>query len=175
MPAREPDRPGPDAGDLDAGDLDVSVVRLDPDLPLPAYAHPGDAGADLVTAVDLTLEPGERAMVPTGVAVALPDGYVAFVHPRSGLAARHGLSIVNTPGTIDAGYRGEVKVLLINHDPADPISLRRGDRIAQLVIQKFERARFVDVAELPESVRGAGGYGSTGGFAAGEPRAEETS
>ncbi|MFC6285722.1 dUTP diphosphatase [Nocardioides sp. GCM10027113] len=145
-------------------ELDVSVVRLDPDLPLPSYAHPGDAGADLVTAVDVTLKPGERAMVPTGVALALPDGFVALVHPRSGLAARHGLSIVNTPGTIDAGYRGEIKVMLINHDPVEPIELRRGDRIAQLVVQRFERARFVEVDSLPASVRGDGGYGSTGGF-----------
>ena len=145
-------------------DLDVAVTRLDPDLPLPAYAHPGDAGADLVTTVDVTLAPGERAMVPTGIALALPEGYVAFVHPRSGLAARHGLSIVNTPGTVDAGYRGEIKVMLINHDPTEPIELRRGDRIAQLVVQRFERVRFIEVDALPESVRGAGGYGSTGGF-----------
>jgi dUTP pyrophosphatase len=145
-------------------DLDVQVLRLDPDLPLPSYAHPGDAGADLLTTVDVTLGPGERALVPTGVAFALPDGYVALVHPRSGLAARHGLSIVNAPGTVDAGYRGEIKVLLINHDPGEPIELRRGDRIAQLVIQRFERARFVEVPELPDSVRGSGGYGSTGGF-----------
>jgi len=148
----------------DRTDLEVAVLRLDPDLPLPAYAHPGDAGADLVTTVDVTLAPGERAMVPTGVALALPDGYVAFVQPRSGLAARHGLSIVNTPGTIDAGYRGEIKVLLVNHDPREPVELRRGDRIAQLVVQRFERARFVAVDELPESARGAGGYGPTGGF-----------
>ena len=145
-------------------DLDVQIVRLDPDLPAPSYAHPGDAGADLVTTVDVTLQPGERAMVPTGIALALPEGYVALVHPRSGLAARHGLSIVNTPGTIDAGYRGEVKVMLINHDPVAPVELLRGDRIAQLVVQRFERARFVEVAELPDSARGAGGYGSTGGF-----------
>jgi dUTP pyrophosphatase len=144
--------------------LDIHLVRLDPDLPLPAYAHPGDAGADLLTTVDVTLRPGERAMVPTGIALALPEGYVALVHPRSGLAARHGLSIVNTPGTIDAGYRGEIKVMLINHDPAEPIELRRGDRIAQLVVQRFERARFVEVTELPDSSRGDGGYGSTGGF-----------
>ena len=142
--------------------LDVLVQRLDPDLPLPSYAHPGDAGADLVTTVDVTLAPGERALVPTGVAIALPEGFVALVHPRSGLAARHGLSIVNTPGTVDAGYRGEIKVMLINHDPREPIELRRGDRIAQLVIQRFERARFVEVGVLPESVRGDGGYGSTG-------------
>jgi dUTP pyrophosphatase len=144
--------------------LDVAVLRLDPDLPLPAYAHPGDAGADLVTAVDVTLAPGERVLVPTGIAVALPEGYVAFVQPRSGLAARHGLSIVNTPGTVDSGYRGEVSVLLVNHDPRDAVQLRRGDRIAQLVVQRYERARFVAVDELPGSTRGAGGYGSTGGF-----------
>ena len=142
--------------------LDIQVVRLDPDLPLPSYAHPGDAGADLHTTVDITLAPGERALVPTGIAVALPDGYVALVHPRSGLAARHGLSIVNTPGTVDAGYRGEVKVLLINHDPVEAVTLRRGERIAQLVVQRFERARFVEVGVLPESARGDGGYGSTG-------------
>jgi len=144
--------------------VDVAVLRLDPELPLPAYAHPGDAGADLVTAVDVTLAPGERALVPTGIALALPAGYVAFVHPRSGLAARHGLSIVNTPGTVDAGYRGEISVLLVNHDPRDTVELRRGDRIAQLVVQRFETARFVAVDELPGSARGAGGYGSTGGF-----------
>lgn len=145
-------------------DLEIAVQQLDPDLPLPAYAHPGDAGADLVSTVDVTLAPGERALVPTGIAIALPDGYVALVHPRSGLAARHGLSIVNTPGTVDAGYRGEIKVLLINHDPAETIVLRRGDRIAQLVIQRYERAAFVAVDTLPDSVRGGGGYGSTGGF-----------
>ena len=111
-----------------------------PTCPLPSYAHPGDAGADLLTTVDVTLAPGERALVPTGIAIALPEGYVALVHPRSGLAARHGLSIVNTPGTIDAGYRGEIKVLLVNHDPREPIELRRGDRVAQLVVQRVERA-----------------------------------
>ena len=147
-------------------DLEIAVQQLDPDLPLPSYAHPGDAGADLLTTVDLTLAPGERALVPTGIALALPAGYVALVHPRSGLAARHGLSIVNTPGTIDAGYRGEIKVLLINHDRREPIQLRRGDRVAQLVVQRFERARFVAVPDLPASARGAGGYGSTGGFGA---------
>jgi dUTP pyrophosphatase len=145
-------------------DLDVAVQRLDADLPLPAYAHPGDAGADLRTTVDVTLAPGERALVPTGIAIALPEGYAAFVHPRSGLAARHGLSVVNTPGTVDAGYRGEVKVMLINHDLREPIELRRGDRIAQLVVQRVERARFHEVPGLPGSVRGDGGYGSTGGF-----------
>ena len=147
--------------------MNVLVRRLDPDLPLPTYAHPGDAGADLCTTVDITLAPGERMLVPTGVAIALPEGYVALVHPRSGLAARHGLSIVNTPGTVDEGYRGEIKVLLINHDPHDTVRLHRGDRIAQLVFQRFEHATFVEVQELPESVRGAGGYGSTGGFAPG--------
>lgn len=145
-------------------DLEIAVQQLDPELPLPAYAHPGDAGADLVSTVDVTLAPGERALVPTGIAIALPDGYVALIHPRSGLAARHGLSIVNTPGTVDAGYRGEIKVLLINHDPAEEIVLRRGDRIAQLVVQRYERAAFVAVDTLPDSVRGGGGYGSTGGF-----------
>lgn len=145
-------------------DLDIAIVRLDPELPLPAYARPGDAGADLMTTVDVTLAPGERALVPTGIAIALPEGFVALVHPRSGLAARHGLSIVNTPGTVDAGYRGEIKVLLVNHDLAEPVELRRGDRIAQLMVQRVERARFLEVEALPNSERGAGGYGSTGGF-----------
>ena len=151
-------------------DLQIAVLRLDPDLPLPAYAHPGDAGADLMTTVDVRLAPGERTLVPTGIALALPDGYVGLVHPRSGLAARHGLSIVNAPGTIDAGYRGEIKVLLVNLDRSTPITLRRGDRIAQLVVQRFERAAFEEVDSLDDSVRGAGGYGSTGGFAGGEPQ-----
>ena len=135
-----------------------------PELPLPLYALPGDAGADLVTAEDCTLGPGERAVLPTGLAIALPDGYAAFVHPRSGLAARAGLGLVNAPGTIDAGYRGEIQVCLVNLDPPTPIQLSRGDRIAQLVIQRFESARFEEVEALPDSVRGAGGYGSTGGF-----------
>ncbi len=146
---------------LPAG-LPVPVVRLDPDLPLPGYAHPGDAGADLHTTVDVVLAPGERALVPTGIALALPEGYVGLVHPRSGLAARHGVSIVNTPGTVDAGYRGEVKVLLVNLDPTEPVELRRGERIAQLVVQRVERAAFVEVDALPDSARGSGGYGSTG-------------
>lgn len=146
-------------------DLDIAIQRLDPGLPLPAYAHPGDAGADLHAAHDVTLAPGERALVGTGLAVALPDGFVALVHPRSGLAARHGLTIVNAPGTVDAGYRGEIKVLLLNTDRHLPVTLRRGDRIAQLVVQRVERARFVEFDALPDSVRGAGGYGSTGGFA----------
>ena len=147
-----------------ADQIDVLLTRLDPDVPVPAYAHPGDAGADLVTTVDVRLEPGERAMVPTGVAIALPEGYVALVHPRSGLAARFGVSIVNAPGTVDAGYRGEVKVVLVNLDPRDAVELRRGDRVAQLVIQRVEHARFVEVDALPGSARGDGGYGSTGGF-----------
>jgi dUTP pyrophosphatase len=145
--------------------VEISIRRLDPELPLPSYAHPGDAGADLYAREDVTLAPGERRLVPTGIALALPDGYVALVHPRSGLAHRTGLSIVNAPGTIDAGYRGEVQVCLVNLDPATPIELRRGDRIAQLVIQQFETATFVEADDLPDSARGAGGYGSTGGFA----------
>lgn len=148
----------------DPRSVEISIVRLDPDLPLPSYAHPGDAGADLCAREDVTLKPGERRLVPTGVALALPDGYVALVHPRSGLAHRSGLSIVNAPGTIDAGYRGEVQVCLVNLDPETAIELRRGDRIAQLVIQRFETAAFVEVGELPDSARGAGGHGSTGGF-----------
>ena len=144
--------------------VEILITRLDEGVPVPSYAHPGDAGADLTTTVDVRLGPVERALVPTGISMALPDGFVALVHPRSGLAARFGLSIVNTPGTIDAGYRGEVKVMLINLDPVEPVTLRRGDRVAQLVIQQVERARFVDVPSLPDSVRGAGGYGSTGGF-----------
>ena len=144
--------------------VEVLVTRLDPDLPLPAYSHPGDAGADLVTAEDVELAPGQRAMVPTGLAIALPDGFAAFVHPRSGLAHKLGVGIVNAPGTVDAGYRGELKVLLVNHDPANAVRLQRGDRIAQLVVQRVERARFHEVERLPGSARGEGGHGSTGGF-----------
>lgn len=146
-------------------DVQVPLSRLDPDVPLPRYAKPGDAGADLVTTTDAVLAPGERVLVGTGVAIALPVGYAAFVHPRSGLAARSGLSIVNAPGTIDAGYRGEIKVCLINHDPRESIKLLRGDRIAQLIVQRVAQAEFVEVDELPDSQRGAGGYGSTGGHA----------
>jgi dUTP diphosphatase len=145
--------------------VEVLIRRIDATVAVPAYAHPGDAGADLVTTVDVRLEPGRRAMVPTGVSIALPQGYVALVHPRSGLAAASGLSIVNAPGTVDAGFRGEIKVLLVNLDPAEAVTLRRGDRIAQLVIQRVEQARFVEVDTLPGSGRGDGGYGSTGGFA----------
>ncbi len=160
----EPGAPDPTAPDRPVG-LEVAIRLLDADLPLPSYAHPGDAGADLRTAVDVELAPGERALVPTGIAIALPEGYVALVHPRSGLAARHGISIVNTPGTVDAGYRGEIKVLLVNLDPREPVRLARGDRVAQLVVQRVEHAVFVPVDDLPGSERGAGGYGSTGGFA----------
>ena len=142
--------------------MDVQLVRIDPDLPVPSYAHPGDAGADLYAAEDVTLKPGERAVVATGVAIALPEGYAAFVHPRSGLATKHGISIVNAPGTVDAGYRGEIKVTLVNLDPFEAVALRRGDRIAQLVVQRVEHAAFREVAALPESARGAGGFGSTG-------------
>lgn len=145
----------------------VLVRRLDPELPLPTYAHPGDAGADLCTAVDAVIAPGERAVLPTGWAIALPSGYAAFVHPRSGLAARYGVGLLNSPGTVDAGYRGEVQVVVVNHDPREPVRLRRGDRIAQLVIQRVEQARFAEVATLPASVRSGGGFGSTGGYGAG--------
>ncbi len=142
--------------------VQVLITRLDPDLPLPRYAKGGDAGADIVSRIDITLAPGERALVPTGIAIALPDGYVALVHPRSGLAIKHGVTMVNAPGTVDAGYRGELQIILINHDKSEPVSFKRGDRIAQLVIQKVERAEFVEVHDLPGSGRGAGGFGSTG-------------
>ena len=149
---------------MSADSVDVLLQLLDPDLPAPSYAHPGDAGADLVTRTDVTVGPLSRCTVPTGVAIALPDGYAAFVHPRSGLAARSGLTIVNAPGTVDAGYRGEIHVTLLNTDASTPVVLRRGDRIAQLVVQRVSRARFVEVERLPGSVRGSGGFGSTGGF-----------
>jgi dUTP pyrophosphatase len=145
--------------------VDVLVQRLDPEVPLPRYAHPGDAGADLVTTTDLRLAPGERAIVSTGIAVALPEGYAAFVHPRSGLAATHGITIVNAPGTVDAGYRGEIKVTMLNTDPVHAVTFKRGDRIAQLVIQRVEYVTFRDAARLPDSARGTGGFGSTGGHA----------
>ncbi|SDK88603.1 dUTP pyrophosphatase [Nonomuraea maritima] len=143
-------------------DVEVLIQRLDPELPTPSYAHPGDAGADLYAAEDVELMPGERAVVGTGLAIALPEGYAAFVHPRSGLAARHGVTLVNAPGTVDAGYRGEIKVTLINTDAKEPFRLRRGDRVAQLVVQRVERVSFAQVVDLPESVRGANGFGSTG-------------
>jgi dUTP pyrophosphatase len=145
----------------------VLIKRLDPGLPLPAAAHPGDAGLDLFAAAAVTLAPGERAVVPTGVALALPDGYAAFIHPRSGLAARHGVTLVNAPGTVDAGYRGEIRVTLLNTDARAAVSFQRGDRIAQLVIQRVARAVLHEVESLPGSARGEGGFGSTGGHAAG--------
>ena len=129
---------------------------------MPTYAKNGDAGADLTTTIDLTLAPGERKLAPTGISIALPDGYVAFVHPRSGLAIKHGVTLVNSPGTIDAGYRGEISCILINHDRYESISFKKGERIAQLIIQRVERADFVEVSELPESSRGSDGFGSTG-------------
>ncbi len=139
---------------------------IDDGLPMPAYARPGDAGADLATAVDVVIAPGERVLVPTGVTIALPDGHAGFVHPRSGLAARSGLTIVNAPGTVDAGYRGEIRVCLLNTDLRNQIELHRGDLIAQLVVQRVERVRFEPVDELPVSERGTGGHGSTGGVSA---------
>ena len=147
---------------------DLAVVRLDRELPLPSRAHDGDAGVDLYSADDVELMPGQRALVPTGIAVAIPHGMVGLVHPRSGLAARVGLSIVNSPGTIDAGYRGEIKVALINLDPAEPIVIRRGDRIAQLLVQPVERPTLVEVASfdeagLADTSRGGDGHGSSGG------------
>src|SRR5437763_14914705 len=152
-----------DADNDAAGVVDVLITRLDPGVPLPSYAHPGDAGADLVTAEDFSLAPGERAVVRTGIAIALPAGYAAFVHPRSGLAARHGVTVVNAPGTVDAGYRGEIKVTLLNTDQAEPVRFERGDRIAQLVVQRVACPQFHEVQTLPGSARGDGGFGSTGG------------
>ncbi len=147
-----------------ASAVEVLLLQLDSGLEPPAYAHPGDAGADLRCTEDFRLAPGERRLVGTGVAVALPDGYAAFVHPRSGLAARHGVTLVNAPGTVDAGYRGEIKVCLLNTDREQAVGFSRGDRIAQLVIQPVSTARFTSVTELPASVRGGGGHGSTGGI-----------
>lgn len=144
-------------------DLVIPVLRLDPDLPLPAYAHAGDAGADLVAREDATLAPGGgRALVPTGVAIALPEGWAGFVQPRSGLALRHGVTVLNSPGLIDAGYRDELKVILVNTDPSALYEVKRGDRIAQLVIRPVAAARFDAVEELPASARDTGGFGSTG-------------
>ncbi len=141
----------------------VLLRRLDPDLPAPRYAREGDAGADLCTAEDVSLAPGERVLVRTGVALAVPEGWAAFVHPRSGLAAREGLTIVNAPGTVDAGYRGEVLVNLLNTDPLRTVVLQRGDLVAQVVFQRVGQAEFVEVDQLPCSDRGTGGHGSTGG------------
>jgi dUTP pyrophosphatase len=140
----------------------VRVKRLDPSVPLPAYAREGDAGLDLHAAHDVTLPPGGRVLVGTGLAVAIPPGHAGFVLPRSGLALKHGVTILNAPGLIDAGYRGELKVLLVNHDPETAVTLRRGERVAQLVLQRVERGEPIEVDDLPASERGAGGFGSTG-------------
>ena len=142
--------------------VDILITRLDESVPLPSYAKPGDAGADLCSRIDAILQPGERALIPTGISVALPNGYVALVHPRSGLAIKHGISMVNTPGTVDAAFRGELQIILINHDLHQPFEIKKGDRIAQLVIQKVERAEFVEVQTLPGTHRAEGGFGSTG-------------
>ena len=141
---------------------DLLIQQLDPELPLPRFAKPGDAGADLYARVDLELAPGERALMPTGIAIALPPGFAAFVHPRSGLAIRDGLSMVNAPGTIDASYRGEISVILINLDSSKKIAIKRGDRVAQLVVQRIENVNFLPVTQLPGTDRGVGGFGSTG-------------
>jgi len=142
--------------------VEVLITRSDSDIPLPRYAKSGDAGADLCSSENILIAPGERALVSTGISIALPEGFAAFVHPRSGLAIKHGVGIVNAPGTIDAGYRGEIKVIVINHDLTSHFEIKRGDRIAQLVIQRVEQAEFCEVDALPESDRGAGGFGSTG-------------
>ena len=149
----------------DAWTAPVAVRRLDPGVPLPRYAHPGDAGADIACSHDVTLAPGERALVGTGLAIALPPGWACFVHPRSGLAAREGLTIVNAPGTVDEGYRGELRICLLNTDLSRQVILRRGDLIAQLVFQRVGRAVFHEVDDLGTTVRGDGGHGSTGGIA----------
>ncbi len=159
----------------ECGYVEVLIQRLDPGLPLPARAHPGDAGSDLFAVEDIDLAPGQRVIVGTGVSIALPAGYAAFVHPRSGLAARHGVTIVNAPGTVDAGYRGEIKVVLLNTDAEHSVRFLRGDRIAQLVIQKVETPVFREVDVLPGSQRGADGHGSTGGHAMGASPADDIS
>ncbi|WP_027346362.1 dUTP diphosphatase [Hamadaea tsunoensis] len=148
-----------------SSEVPVAVRMLDAELPMPAYAHPGDAGADLVAAESVAIPPGERRLVRTGVAIELPEGFVGLVHPRSGLAAKLGVTVLNAPGTVDAGYRGEILVNLVNHDLGNTARIARGDRIAQLVVQRVERAAFHLVDALAESVRGAGGHGSTGGHA----------
>lgn len=154
---------------MSGSQVEVLLRRLDPEVPLPSYSHPGDAGADLVTTEDVVLPPGERMVVGTGLAIALPDGWAAFVLPRSGLAAKLGLGIVNAPGTVDAGYRGEIRITLVNHDQHETVHLSRLDRVAQLVIQRVERARFVEMDLLPGSDRGEGGFGSTGRAAVRDP------
>jgi len=156
--------PAEASAEYGAPTLRVELKMLDAGLEVPSYAHPGDAGADLRAREDVTLAPGERKLVPTGVSIGMPNGYVALIHPRSGLATKHGLTVVNAPGTVDAGYRGEIAVTLLNTDLVHPIELKRGDRIAQMVIQRVEYAGFVQVDELSETVRGEGGFGSTGGF-----------
>ncbi len=148
----------------DPSEVQVLIVRGDPGLPVPGYAHPGDAGADLYAREDVFLAPGERALVPTGVSIALPDGYAAFVHPRSGLAAKHGITVLNAPGTVDAGYRGEILVNLLNTDAHEGFAIAAGDRIAQLVVQQVSRAHFIEVRSLPGSQRGDNGHGASGGF-----------
>ncbi len=143
--------------------LEIPMKRLDPEAALPSYASPGDAGADLVASESVVLAAGGgRALVPTGAAIAIPEGYAGFVQPRSGLALRHGVTVLNTPGLIDSGYRGELKVLLVNTDPDEDFAIERGDRIAQLVIQRVEHVDFIEVGELSDSARGDGGFGSTG-------------
>ncbi|MFM7542140.1 MAG: dUTP diphosphatase [Actinomycetales bacterium] len=142
--------------------MKVLIKRLDKELPIPTYAKPGDAGVDLYSTIEASLAPGERKLIPTGIAIALPPGTAAFVHPRSGRAITEGLGMVNAPGTVDAAFRGELKVILINHDPVNTIAIKRGERIAQLVIQRVEHAEFVELDELPGSARGEGGFGSTG-------------
>lgn len=143
-------------------EITVSIKQLDPGLPLPSYAHPGDAGIDLLASEGITLQPAQRALVPTGVAIAIPEGYAGYVQPRSGLALREGLALVNSPGLIDSGYRGEIKVVVINLDPAAPIKIERGDKIAQLVILPVPKVRMEVVHKLPASKRAIGGFGSTG-------------
>jgi dUTP pyrophosphatase len=152
---------------VSAPDLEVLFTRLHADVEPPVYAHPGDAGADLRCREPFTLGPGERRLVGTGLAIALPEGYAAFVHPRSGLATRFGVTVVNAPGTVDAGYRGEICVCLLNTDGQHPVAFAAGDRIAQLVVQQVSRVRFVAADALPDSVRGFGGHGSTGGILGG--------
>jgi len=142
--------------------VNVHIKLLDPELPAPAYAKPGDAGADLRSRIDFELEPGERALVPTGGAISLPEGYVGLVHPRSGLATKNGITIVNAPGTVDSGYRGELMVTLLNTDKTKSFHVQRGDRIAQLIIQKYEHATFTVVDELDQTERGSSGFGSSG-------------
>lgn len=142
--------------------MKVLITQLDTGLPMPKYAKPGDAGADIYSAIDITIKPGKRALVPTGIAIALSDGYAAFVHPRSGLAIKYGVGLVNAPGTVDAGYRGEISVIVINHDQSESFEIKRGDRIAQIVFQRVERAEFVAVEELPGSYRSGSGFGSSG-------------